>query len=144
MGQLSFPSGMEPIPGYRFIVFLDGILMGFRKFSGIVREVETETYQEGGLNTSVHVFPKACTAEHIITLEKGTYGGIQHSFSRVGQRLDGVLNLVIMDNLGLPLKSYVLTGLIIKKWEIGELSAENNDIVIDRFEISYEDFQVVI
>lgn len=144
MGQLSYPFGLDPIPGYRFIVFFNGLLMGFQKVSGISREVETEIYQEGGLNTRVHVFPKACAGEHLLCLEKGTYSGIEHPFSLVGIAFDGILNLTVMDNLGRPLKSYFFTGLIIKKWEIGDLSAEQNSILIDRFEISYEDFQVVM
>ena len=143
MGQLSLPF-IEPIPGYRFIVFLNGLILGFQKVSGLNREVETEVYHEGGLNTKVHVFPKACGGEQVLRMEKGTYGGVEHPFSLVGERLDGALNLIVMDNFGVPLKSYLFMGLIVKKWEVGELSAEQNGLLIDRFEVSYEEFEVVL
>ena len=144
MGQLSSPFGGNPIPGYRFLVSLNAMIMGFQKVSGMNREVETEIYKEGGLNTKVHVFPKYCSAEQVLRLEKGIYGGVGHPFYLVGEEIPGVLNLIVMDNLGVPLKSYLFSGMIVKKWEITELSAEQNSVLIDHFEISYEEFQVVI
>lgn len=144
MGQLSYPFSADPIPGYRFIVYLNGLVMGFSKVSGMNREIETEIYREGGLNTKIHVFPKYCGAGQILRLEKGIYGGVGHLFYLVGEEIPGVLNLVVMNNMEMPLKSYVFTGLIVKKWEIGELSAEHNSVLIDHFEISYEEFQVVM
>jgi len=135
---------MDPIPGYRFAVSINDIVMGFQKVSGISRAVETEVYHEGGLNTSVHVFPKYCSNERILCMEKGVCRGRgQHPFQMVGCRIEGPLNLIVMDNLGLPLKSYLFTGLVLKAWEVGELSAEQNSILTDRFEVSYEDFGVI-
>ena len=143
MGQTSYPPNAYPLPGYRFIVFLNELIMGFQKVSGMSREVETEVYREGGLNTSVHIFPKYSSGEHVLRLEKGTYEGVGHPFYMIGEKLTGVLNLIVTDNRGQPLKTYSFSGMIVKKWEIGELSAEQNGILIDRFEISYEDFQVM-
>ncbi len=142
MGQMSLPF-TEIIPGYRFVVTVGGLLFGFQKITGVGREIETETYHEGGLNTMVHVFPKYCGGEHILKMEKGVCGGVEHPFCMVGGRIFGALDLIVMDGRGLPLKNYLFTGLLIKKWEIGELSAEQNGLLIDRFEVSYEDFQVI-
>ncbi|MDE6874926.1 MAG: phage tail protein [Lachnospiraceae bacterium] len=142
MGQLSLPF-TEIIPGYRFVVTVGGLLLGFRKITGVSCEIETETYHEGGLNTAVHVFPKYCRGERILTMEKGVCGGAEHPFCTVGQRIGGTLDLIVLDGRGLPLKNYLFTGLLIKKWEVGELSAEHNGLLINRFEVSYEDFQVI-
>lgn len=144
MGYMSFPFRTDPIPGYRFIVFLDGLLMGFQKVSGIKREIETEVYREGGLNTRVHVLPKASSGEQKLLMEKGIYSGMEHPFCMVGERLAGSLNLIVMDSMGMPLKSYLFSGILVQQWEVGELRAEENSILLDRFEISYEEFQVVI
>lgn len=143
MGQLSLPF-MELIPGYRFVVYLSGLLLGFQKISGLNREIETEVYREGGLNTRVHVFPKYCSGEQVLRMEKGTCRGLGHPFCMVGERIDSALNLIVMDNEGIPLKSYLFTGLLVKKWEVGELGADQNGLLIDRFEVSYENFEVVI
>lgn len=142
MGQLSLPLA-DPLPGYRFIVYLNEMVLGFQKVTGMSREVEMFVYHEGGLNTMVHVFPKACTGERILRMEKGTYGGVGHPFCQVGEKLEGNLSLMVMDNLGTPLKSYLFTGLLVKKWEVGELSAEQNSLLIDHFEVCYEDFEVI-
>lgn len=141
MGQALSPT-INPIPGYRFNVFLNDMRMGFQRVSGIGREVETEVYHEGGMNDSVHIFPRYCSRERILRMEKGICTGSEHPFSLVGCRLEGPLNLVVMDQLGIPLKSYLFTGLILKTWEVGELSAEQNSILTNRFEVSYEDFGV--
>ncbi len=133
---------MDPIPGYRFIVFLNSFVMGFQKVSGISRQVETETYHEGGLNTSVHIFPRYCSGERILRMEKGVCRGLEHPFCLTGIRLEGPLNLIVMDSSGIPLKSYLFTGLLLKTWEVGELSAEQNGILTNCFEVSYEDFVV--
>ena len=50
---------------------------------------------------------------------------------------------MVMNNLGKPLKSYLFTGLLVKKWAVGELSAEQSGLLIDRFEVCYEDFEVI-
>ena len=142
MGQLSLPIS-DPIPGYRFVVFLNSMIMGFQKVSGISSGVETETYHEGGLNTSVHIFPKYCSAERVLRMEKGVCRGVEHPFCATGMRLEGPLNLIVMDNKGVPLKNYLFTGLILKEWQVGELSAEQNCILTDRFEVSYENMVLV-
>lgn len=142
MIQMSLPQS-DPIPGYRFVVFLNGVILNFQRVSGLDREIETEVYHEGGRNTMVHIFPRACGGERTLRMEKGIFGGVEHMFCLVGERLDGVMNLVVMDNLGNPMKNYVFTGLLVKKWEVGDLIADQNGILIDRFEVSYEDFYVV-
>ncbi len=142
MTQMSFPLG-DPIPGYRFAVYLNGFIMGFQKVTGRGREIETEVYHEGGLNTVLHVFPKAFGGERVLRMEKGAFSGGEHLFSMVGERLDGALNLVVTDNMGNPLKSYMFTGLLVKKWEAGDLSAEQNSVLIEHFEVCYQDFFVV-
>lgn len=142
MAQLSLPF-LDPIPGYRFVVFINNFVMGFQKVSGISREVETESYHEGGLNTSIHIFPKYCANERVLRMEKGVCKGAWHPFYKVGSRIEGPLHLIVMGNLGNPLKSYLFTGLVLKSWEVGDLSAEQNSILTDRFEVSYEDFDIL-
>lgn len=142
MGQSSLPP-TDPLPGYRFSVYLNEMLLGFQKVTGMNQEIETFVYHEGGLNTMVHVFPKTCTGERVLRMEKGTYGGVCHPFCMVGERIEGNLILMVMNNLGKPLKRYLFTGLLVKKWEVGELSAEQSGLLIDRFEVCYEDFEVL-
>ncbi len=141
MAQQSFPGSLDPLPGYRFIVSLNNVLMGFQKISGIRKQVEMESYQEGGLNQWPHVFPKSCGGEQTLCLEKGIYAGQINPLCLVGQEIAGALSVIATDNHGKPLKTYLFMGLIVKAWEIGEMSADQNGVLIDRFEVSYEFFQ---
>lgn len=143
MAQQSFPRFVNPLPGYRFIVSVNNILMGFQKISGIRRQVETESYQEGGDNIWMHVFPKSCGGEQLLRLEKGIYAGLTNPLCLAGQKIPGALTVMVTDNQGLPLKIYLFMELIVKAWEIGELSADQNGVLINRFEVSYEYFQIV-
>lgn len=70
--------------------------------------------------------------------------GVEHPFCLTGLRLEGPLNLIVMGNAGIPLKSYLFTGLLLKTWEVGELSAEQSGILTNRFEVSYENFTVLV
>ena len=142
MGQTSLPL-MDPLPGYRFNVFLNKTVMGFQKVTGINREIETEVYREGGLNNMVHVFPKACGGERVLRMERGAYGGVGHPFCMVGERIDGNLSLMVLDGMGKPVKKYLFMGLLVKRWEVGELSADQNGLLIDCFEVCYEDFELL-
>lgn len=143
MAGQSDPKTAGLVPGYRFTVYLDDKTMGYQKVSGVSREIEVEEYREGGLNTKLHVFPKACSASRVLHLEKGIYSGASHPFYIVGEKLKGNLNLVVMDGSGKPQKSYIFSGLIVKKWEVGEMSADQSGLLIDRFELAYEDMDVL-
>ncbi|MCM1100736.1 MAG: phage tail protein [Clostridium sp.] len=143
MAQQAFPYYTDPLPGYRFIVSLNSLLMGFQKITGIGMQAETETYREGGMNSTVHIFPKFCGDGQVLCLEKGIYAGQENPLYPVGCRIPGVLSVMVTDHQGVPAKIYLFSGLIVKSWEIGEMSAEQNGILIDRFEVLYEDFRMV-
>lgn len=132
---------IKPVTAYRFCIIVNGVNMGFRMVSGIAREAGIETYQEGGLNDRVHIFPKP-GGEAGLSLEKGVYYGDRLPFYLVGERLDS-LYLSVLSNEGKPLKSYMFSGVLVRRWEVGEMSAENSGVLIERFEVSYEEFYLV-
>lgn len=81
---------MELLHAYRFGVTIQNTMMGFQELSGIAREIEVETYQEGGRNDAVLLFPKRTAAQGTITLKKGVYSGQSHPFYLVGEQLDSM------------------------------------------------------
>lgn len=130
----------DPLAAYNFHVRIGDMEFGFSKVSGLQRESEPFTYQEGGLNDRVHVLPgpvKNCGTLH---MERGAYAGEDFPFYLVGQKLSAALRLEIWNeaNSKLGNKIYTLTGLVIKKFEAGELDATQNTLLIDRFDLSYE------
>lgn len=134
------PLRKDPLTAYNFHIHLGTLEFGFSKVSGLQREAEPVTYQEGGLNDRVHVLPgpvKNCGTLH---LERGAYAGEDFPFYLVGERLSVPLRLEIWNEANSKFggKVYTLAGLVVKKFEAGELDAVQNVLLIDRFDLSYE------
>lgn len=131
---------MDPLAAYSFHVWLGPLEFGFSKLSGLSREAETTTYQEGGLNDRVHVLRGPVKNCGTLRLERGAYAGEFFPFYLAGERLAIPMRIEIHgpDGMGPLGKIYTLTGLVVKKWEVGDLDALQNTLLIDRFEVNYE------
>lgn len=143
---------MYPLAAYTFRVWLGQEEYGFSKVSGLSRESEAAVYREGGLNNRVHVLPGTVKQPGVLRLERGAYVGKEFPFYLAGERLNETLRIDIRPPLppgkkGEPKgqeksknkgKVYALTGLWVKKWEVGGLDALQNTLLIDQFELNYE------
>lgn len=130
----------DPLPAYNFRVWLGNHEFGFSKVSGLSRESEPFTYQEGGVNDRVHVLPGPTKNCGTVRLERGIYKGGSLPFYAVGVKLSASMRIEIWndDAPSESAKAFMLSGLVIKKWEVGDLDAQTNALLIDRFELSYE------
>ena len=97
-------------------------------------------YQEGGINDRVHVLRAPAKTPGTLRMERGAYAGEFFPLYLAGERLFLPMRIEVRSPDGLPLlgKFYTVTGLVVKKWEAGELDALQNTILIDRFELNYE------
>lgn len=143
---------MDPLAAYTFRVWLGQEEYGFSKVSGLGREAEAVIYQEGGLNNRVHVLPGMVKQPGLLRLERGAYVGKEFPFYIAGERLSETLRIDIRPPLPPPKKGeqkgkekpkskgkvYALTGIWVKKWEVGGLDALQNTLLIDQFELNYE------
>lgn len=129
-----------PLSAYNFHVRVGLLEFGFSKASGLQRESKPITYQEGGLNDRIHVLPGPVSNCGTLRLERGAYAGENFPFYLVGEKLAVPLRLEIWNEANsLPGgKVYTLTGLIVRKFEVGEMDAVRNMLLIDRFDIDYE------
>ncbi|MDR1753576.1 MAG: phage tail protein [Eubacterium sp.] len=134
---------LELLTGFRFIVSIGPLQMGFQQLSGISRQIELETYQEGGLNGFVHIFSKPISGAATLTMEKGVYPVAYNPFYMVGERLPYPLIVMLLTTDGIPGKTYTFNDCIIKKWQTGNFHATENKLIIDTFEVGYTDFFVV-
>lgn len=137
---------MDPLAAYNFHVTIQEKEFGFSKISGLQRTRENFIYQEGGLNDRVHVLPGPVKSCGTICLERGAYFGEYFPFYLTGERLGWPMRVELWSfsaeskyQLG---KAYTLTGLVVKKWEAGELDALQNTLLIDRFELDYEYMEI--
>ena len=53
----------EPVPGYKFQVFINNIRMGFSRVTNLEESIETEPLQEGGVNDRTYSLRAPVTAE---------------------------------------------------------------------------------
>lgn len=131
---------MEPLAAYQFHVRVGEQEFGFSRVSGLQRERETFQYQEGGLNDRVHLLPGPARNSGVLRLERGAYFGEYFPFYLAGERLGWPVTVEVWTERPepKPAKVYTLTGVVVKKWEVGDLDAMQNAILIDRFELGYE------
>ncbi len=134
----------NPLSSYNFHVRLGVFEFGFSKVSGLQRETEPFTYQEGGLNDRIHVLPGPVKNCGTLRLERGAYAGEYFPFYLVGEKLTVPLRLEIWNEANSMLggKVYTLVGLVVKKFEVGDMDAMQNTLLIDRFELNYESMYI--
>lgn len=137
---------MDPLAAYAFRVRLGTREFGFSRVSGLSREAEATVYQEGGLNDRVHVLRGPVKSPGTLRLERGAYAGEYFPFYLAGERLPQAMRIEVRPPgmLNPPGKFYTATGLMVKKWEVGELDALQNTVLIDRFELNYEYLYVTV
>ena len=154
----------EPLSKFRFLVTLDpgdvhlptaqALLLpvvvagGFQEVTGLGGTLEVVSYAEGGRNDSVHRLPLR-HSWNPITLKRGVVRdrllwswyetGLHDS---LGARRDGAV--IMLDEAGLPAKSWIFHGGLAAKWSGPDLHAEQNAVAIESLEIAHEGLTAVI
>lgn len=133
----------QMVSGYRFGVRVGPLLMGFSTISGLSKSLEVETYLEGGRNGIPHIFPKQAANGGTLAMKKGVYKGSEPLFILVGNWIP-LLGIEVYDASGKQtVKFYTLINCLITKWEVGELDAQGNSLLIESFEVAYEQLEVL-
>lgn len=133
----------EPAKSCKFWVLLQAFRLGFSKISNIEDSIETEAFQEGGVNNKTYSLMKPCTHERVLTLERGVANRgvvteVLTSRFKAGNRILNDIFIVVLHNNNTIAKMYLLTGCTVKKWSISDLNANTSEVLIDRFEVAYE------
>lgn len=144
MGNANTPNKRpEPVSGYQFQVFVSNIRMGFSKVTNIEESIETQAFQEGGVNDRVYSLCRPASAERTLVLERGLGNSGQVTDllsprSAVGRRILPDILIMVGGRGGAVSNIYQVHGAVIKRWSLGELDALNSQVVIERFELTYE------
>ncbi len=133
----------EPVPGYKFQVFINNIRMGFSRVTNLEESIETEPLQEGGVNDRTYSLRAPVTAERTLILERGvaSRGLLMTALTlrfTVGQRLPMDVFILICDRNGVLNRMYQVHGATVKKCAVSDLDASRSEALIERFELSYE------
>ncbi len=135
------PSGkrQDPYLGYRFIVEIDGISVArFSEVSGLQAEVETESYEEGGVNDFVHQLPRRAKYQNIV-LKRGITDGQelwnwhQDVINGIVKRKNG--SIVLLDSEGQEKWRWNFVQAFPVKWTGPELKADASSVAFESIEL---------
>ncbi len=129
----------DPYANYCFLVEIDGLLVGgFSEVSGLQVETEVEEYREGGLNDTVHKFPKGSKQSNI-TLKRGITDSdtlwnwhqsvVQGNFDRHTGRI------ILTDTLGNEKWHWLFVDAYPIKWVGPDLSSDGSATAVETLEL---------
>lgn len=119
----------------------------FQSVSGLSVEFETESFREGGENRFEHVLPVGARYTDLV-LRRGMLKDskvvkwCQDAFENMSITPTTVI-VYLLNEKGDPVKSWNITHAWPKKWTISDFNAEENTVVIETLELSYQFFTTI-
>jgi phage tail-like protein len=118
----------------------------FQSASGLGVEYDTEEYKEGGENRFTHKLPVRTKYSDLV-LKRGMLAGSE----TVGWFLDAfreriftpkAVTVILMNEQGEPLRTWNVVHAVPKKWTVSDFNANENSIVVETLELTYQYFTV--
>lgn len=137
----------RPVGGNRFTVSIGPITMSFSRIRNITKQIEVDVLKEGGVNDYVHVLQKPYTTPHKLIFEHGLCESSVFSMLTpllVGKRLPLSGTISVKNAKGEMVSSYSFGEPIILKWEIGDLDAMSNKVLIESLEVAHTGLSVSV
>ena len=132
----------DPYLGFRFRVQLDDLTAGgFSEVSGIEVELETEPYEEGGVNRYTHVLPTRLSHSNV-TLERGIadseelWEWMSEAMHGPPQRKTG--QIILHDSQNDPVRGWEFVKGFPVRWSGPELDADQGLVAIESLEIAHQ------
>ena len=144
----------NPPLGFRFgvVFFIGGVAPNpldtmFQKVSGIGSTVDTVPIEEGGQNLYTQHVPGKIQYENLI-LERGLVVGsplsieFNTAMSLFKFSASNVM-VTLLDSTNIPVSSWLFIKAFPVKWNVSDLDATQNSVVIQHLELSYQRFQTI-
>lgn len=128
------------MPANRFELYFGKWKLGFSRASGLEDSVDYDTYLEGGDTQGPHLFLRQGQQPHILTLEKGAQLRplLGDSVKLLpGTYIQGGIALTVWDTAGKSKRNFQAIWAMITKWELSQLDAASNEVLIERVEIAH-------
>jgi phage tail-like protein len=132
----------DPYLSFRFVVEIDGIIVGgFSEVLGLQVEIDTEEYQEGGVNDHVHHLLKAAKYPRLVLKRGITNSDVLWKWQK--QIVDGAItketrktiNIVLLDTEKNERWGWRCIDAYPVKWAGPDLNATGNNIAIESLEL---------
>ncbi len=146
------PDFYPPWGFYYKVEFLESSISGnkndvrFQSVSGLSVEYDTEEFKEGGENRFTHKLPVRTKYADLV-LKRGMLSDsdltkwLLRAF-RDREFKASDLNVILMNEQGEPLRTWKVAHAVPKKWLVSDFNANENSIVIETMELSYQYFTV--
>jgi phage tail-like protein len=146
------PDYYPPWGFYYKVEFLESSISGnkndvrFQSVSGLSVEYDTEEFKEGGENRFTHKLPVRTKYADLV-LKRGMLSDsdvtkwLLKAF-RDREFTPSDLNVILMNERGEPLRTWKVAHAVPKKWLVSDLNANENSIVIETIELSYQYFTI--
>jgi phage tail-like protein len=131
----------RPYLNFRFVVEVDSLVAGgFTEVSGLEREIETEEYDEGGVNTHTHTLRAGVTAPNLVLRRGLTDADTLWDWLR--QVADGDVErktvlVFLQDATGQATRGWAFRDAYPVRWAGPELAAENGAVAIETLELTH-------
>ena len=132
----------DPYLGFRFAVEIDSLIVGgFAAVEGLEVEVDTEPYEEGGVNDYTHVLPSR-TNHETITLRRGLtdadelWGWLRDTQHGRIERRNG--RVLVLDTTGEEAFGWEFVDAFPVRWRGPEFSADDGAVAIEVLELAHE------
>ncbi len=133
----------DPYMAYNFVIEIDGLLTGnFAEVSGLEVELQTEEYQEGGVNSYTHKFPtrmvyQPLVLSHGLTDIDTLWNWYQSASEGQVQFKNGTI--MLLDRRRLPVTWWNFTNAYPVKWSGPQFNATNDSqVAIERIELVHQ------
>lgn len=133
---------LDPYTAFNFAVEIEGLLVGgFTEVSGLESEIETEEYQEGGVNEYVHHLPRQASSgrlvlRHGLTDVSSLWNWYYNITQGIIQRKNGTI--MLLDRQMLPVMWWNFRNALPIKWSGPELNATSDEIAFESIEMVHE------
>lgn len=134
----------DPLQSFRFRITLltrPKVELACQKIGGLSKEIAVAEYVENVSDGATKKLPGRTTYGEV-TIEKGMVAGDKDMFQylesvlKSGKRFDATIE--VRDRLGNPRKQFSCTECWFSKWEMGDLDASSDDVIIETLTMQYE------
>ncbi|MGB0562113.1 MAG: phage tail protein [Spirulinaceae cyanobacterium] len=149
-------SELNYITSNRFYVEMQGtITASFQECSGLGASIETEVFEEGGVNDQRRIMLKGASFDDV-TLKRGMTNDLAFLgwASRMFTKLDASgadidthrrnINILMFNQAGETVQVWTLIGAVPTKWSGPSFNADGSDVVVEAITIAYEGLSVKV
>lgn len=119
----------------------------FQRVSGLSRELEVTQQREGGENAR-NLWLAEKVNHGSLVLERGVMNAspLTVQFDRVLRRestLWANVVIILLNEISLPVTTWTLSHALPVRWQMGDLDANSNTVLINTLELRYQDMRIL-